>query len=183
MEPHLYSGHYAPAIVKGDQRTAEQQVGHKVDVYQFGNLQWVSWNDKFMQPAGKLEKVFSVDLGELAAELYKLRNPGRSLERSKIILPPQFQHIAEYLTLEARRHDHSLWYSFDVNRDAVSLERPLEYRITQYALVDNELIELQDFWIMVQARRDKKSKKPLGSFSLRRYQMHPSASASDLNFN
>lgn len=168
LKGYLYSGHYAAETLKGSERNAEQLVGHIVEVYQFGNLHWHRWDDQFLQPAGISEKVYEIDFGELVAELdiqeYVRRK--RNSRRAQLFLPPRFQPMKGYLSLELQRQDGDIWYGFDIKRNAISLERPLEYRITEYSSVDYERIDERKVKVITLARRVGNSVDLAGSFRL-----------------
>lgn len=173
MTDYHYSGHYAPEILKGSERTAEQLEGHMVEVYQFGNLHWRPWDSDFLQPAGMLQLVYAVDFGELAAEM-NIRDHvlGKKTEQDKLILPERFQMMRDYLCYYIERQGREIRYGFDVRRNAVSLERPLEYRITQYKSVDNQQVDQRRLKIITLARRIENSLELAGSFRLYRYAVH-----------
>lgn len=176
MTDYLYSGHYAPEIVKGNTRTVEQLLGHKVRVFQYGNLSWHAWDNDFLRPGGFLEKLCEVDFGEMASELdVREHILGRKGPQAKVSLPPRYQYLKDFFNMGLERRGQDFWYGFDICRNALSVERPLEFHITQYAFVGDQLINEERQNIIMLVRRKENTFEPIGDyFKVHRYSVQRS---------
>lgn len=148
-----YSGIYLPE---------EKRIsGHVVTVFSMLNVELIPCPKDEVVPVGKLNFLFSVDIGEIiATQLAKRRDLPEGVLGSFYILPGVLQEAEKYidLTLEHRRGD--IRYDFDIRKDCASAEEPLEFLVGRYEAEEEILDELwQD---RVQMHMQKKS----GDFSL-----------------
>lgn len=153
-EKFRYTGFCHPAGVRGNKRAPEQLGGHIIEVYAIEPLRWHS-RKNYLVPAGMLKLVYKADLGDALLEM---------AEKQK--LSKSFGAAEEYLETRLERRQGDVYYDFNIRREAISLERPLEYHITCYLAVEERMEKMSEERAIVFARPGKDG-KPSGSVQIR----------------
>ena len=151
----VYAGRYAPEQRQGTKRIPEQQVGYQLKVFSYIDLFWHPRREQIV-PGGMLREIFHADVGELVSNFVfsfappdgfsyvdgKARFPSKKSPREKdFLLPAELREIEQYARLVLVARKHEFIYNLKLAKDAISIERPLEYLITQYSSIDSKMKE------------------------------------------
>ena len=180
MSQQQYGGFYYPERFIGEPGP-EQMAAHIIDVYSFKNLFWYSANEQYLVPAGKLQRVLSVDLGTLLPEISDLvseearkkahrrdpKNDENLKWRGAFKLPESLRHLNKYFVSVFKTRKENISYSFAPRKDAITLERPLEFHIIEYLAENQKIVAIHSEKVLVWAQRRKNTNIPAGDFGLR----------------
>jgi len=151
----VYAGSYVPEQLQGSKRIPETIIGFELEVFSHTNLYWHPRRDRYVVPGGKLEQLFSADIGDLIADFAlsdssrdgfsyvdgKARFPGNSSQERKFLLPLELREIEQYARLVLLVRPQELVFNLTLRKDSISVQQPLEFRITQYRLIDGKMKE------------------------------------------
>ncbi len=151
MAEGKYNGFYLPERFIGNPRP-EQMASHLIEIYSFKDFFWHQRTAQYLVPGGMLQKIISVDLGTLlpeiaetanAEERHKSHRKQRDLETLKgsksFRLPESLRSLEQYIVSKFEIKEDDISYSFDLRKEAITLERPLEFHITEYLRESNKI--------------------------------------------
>lgn len=179
MSKQRYNGSYLPERYIANPRP-EQVASHILQIYSFKDLFWHAPNKQYLVPAGRLHNILSVDLGAVlpdmaeivnAAEHHKSRKKYPKEENlkgsRKFRLPEAFRYLDPYIISAFEIQDDSIFYSFDLRKEAIDLNSPLEFHITEYLAENKEIVAISREKVLVWAKKWKNRNVPAGDFELR----------------
>ena len=148
-------GSYVPEQLQGSKRVSEYLIGYELQVFSYTNLFWHPRRNDYVVPGGMLQQIFSADIGNLVANFVlsaappegftyagnKARFPSKKSKDKDFSLPTELSEVEQYVRLRfvARRQEFA--YNFKLRKEALSAEKPLEYRLAQYRSIDGILKE------------------------------------------
>ena len=179
MAEGKYTGFYLPERFIGNPRS-EQMASHLIEIYSFKDLFWHQRTAQYLVPGGMLQKIISLDFGTLLPEIAETANveerqkPHRkqhnleNLKGSKSFrLPESLRSLERYIVSKFEIKEDDVSYSFDLRKESITLERPLEFHITEYLRENKKVIVSSRQKALVWARKRRNSKIPAGDFDLR----------------
>ncbi|MDP3698923.1 MAG: hypothetical protein Q8R47_05015 [Nanoarchaeota archaeon] len=161
----------------------EQISAQIIEIYSFEKLFWHSPGKEHLIPAGRRQRVLTVDIGALlpgiveaqnAKERYKLHKKypkEEGMEGSrKLRLPNSLQNLEHYIISSFEFHKDDVYYHFTLREEAITLERPLEIYITEYLAENKELVAFSREKIQAWAKKWRNTSFPLNDdFELRHF--------------
>ena len=171
----VYAGSYVPEQEHGNRRTPEKIIGYELEVFSYTDLFWHPRRNIYVVPGGLLKSVYRADVGELMANFILGNSPqaGFSYTENKarfpskkappdqaFLLPANLSDLEQYAALTLSYRQGELIYNFKLRKKCVSIENPLEYRVTQYRSIDGKMEELESERIVPWFRKIKGSKFP-----------------------
>ena len=152
----VYAGGYIPEQLQGTKRVPEQIIGYELEIFSYTNLFWHPRRHSYVVPGGMLRQIFRADIGDLVANFVlsvspqegfnyaegKARFPSKKSRKDKdFLLPVELREAEQYVRFIFVAHKQEFIYNFKLKNDIISVEQPLEYRITQYRSIDGKMKE------------------------------------------
>ncbi|HLD39922.1 MAG TPA: hypothetical protein VJB13_02170 [Candidatus Nanoarchaeia archaeon] len=162
---------------------AEQISAQIIEVYSFENQFWHSPDKEHLIPAGRRQRLLTIDLGTLlpgiseslnARERHKQHKKYPREENiagsRKLRLPDSLHHLEHYTISSFEVHEDDVYYYFMLRPEAITLELPLEIYITEYLMENKELLSFNREKIQVWTKKWKNSPFPQpDDFELRHF--------------
>src|SRR3989338_803773 len=152
----VYAGSYVSEQSQGTKRVSEQSIGYELEVFSYTDLFWHPRKNGELVPGGKLQEIFRADIGDLVANFVlsvspqdgfnyaenKARFPSKKAHKEKnFLLPVELREVEQYVHFIFVARKQEFIYNFKLRQDSISVQHPLEYRITQYRSIDGEMKE------------------------------------------
>ncbi|GEM_PF-4250108 len=160
----------------------EQISAQIIEIYSFENLFWHASDKEYFIPAGRRQRILTMDIGALlpdVADLLNIKEPHRSRKKyfiedglqgsRKLRLPEALHNLEQYIISTFEFHEDNVHYYFALRPEAITLERPLEIYITEYLTENKELISFSREKIQVWTKKWNNTDLPRDDFELRHF--------------
>ena len=156
---------------------------HLIEIYSFKDFFWHSPDKEYLLPAGRRQRILTMDLGALLPDVAEVLNttdqhkPRKKYSKEdnlkgsrKLRLPQSLHNLEAYMISTFEFHDEEVYYYFTLRKDAITVKQPLEIYITEYLADNKELVSFSREKIQVWAKKWRNTNLPLKNFELRYFE-------------